>query len=88
MLFRSDLGFVYETAGDAGPELPVPVVLNDHEAAAARALLRWRVVVHGMPLTRWVGRVPSGQGLLFLPPGLAVGFGPIRQARSPKRVHP
>ena len=85
-LFRiRDLSLVYVTARDAGAELPVPVVLNDHEAIAARALLRWCAVVHGVPLMRWVCRMPSGSGLFNLPPGLAVGFGQIRKARSPRR---
>ncbi len=45
----SNLGLVYVTARDAGAEFPVPIVLNDHEAVAARALLGWWTVVHGVP---------------------------------------
>ena len=59
----ASLVLVDVATGDAGPELPVPVVLNDHEAAAPRALL-WRAAHEHV-------RPPSGIARIRHPAGRA-----------------
>jgi hypothetical protein len=72
---------------DTGPELPVPVILDDHQATAPRALFGRGGVVHGeSPLSLVVDEVgcagcPPVRACSSLPPRLAAGFGPIRMAR-------
>src|SRR5690606_19410354 len=56
------LGLVDVAAGHAGTELTVPVVLNDHQATAARALL-WRSALQHYPPSFWFARIrhPAGR---------------------------
>ncbi|RLT43786.1 MAG: hypothetical protein DWI58_03050 [Chloroflexi bacterium] len=58
----STLRLVDVTTGDTSAELPVPIVFNNHEAAAARALL-WRGALQHLRLLWFSSTSPASRRL-------------------------
>jgi hypothetical protein len=53
----ASLVLVDVSTGDAGTELPVPIILDDHETTTAGAPLRWGADQHGSIL--WLNPLPA-----------------------------